>query len=104
MQQFIYSADMRDSILAVVAADGQAQINYEIEQRSELIAWLDASGLEVSEDKTINLVDGRLTNCFLIARSADQAVDGETADLLAEADERILELEYENLILKEGLA
>ena len=104
MQQFIYSADMRDSILAAIAVDGQAQINYEIEQRSELIAWLDASGLEMSEDETINLVNGRLTNCFLIARSANQVVKGETADLLAAADERILALEYENLILKEGLA
>lgn len=75
------------------------RIEYEIENRASVFAQIAADGKVVVEDVTIDLVDGRLTNCFV------EVIDAPAAepDLLAEADERILALEYENLLLQERL-
>ena len=75
------------------------RIEYEIENRASVFEQIEADGKVVVEDVTINLVDGRLTNCFV------EVIDAPATepDLLAAADERILELEYEILLLQEGL-
>ena len=61
-------------------------------------AQIAVDGKVVVEDVTINLVDGRLTKCFV------EIIDAPAPepDLLAAADERILELEYELILAKEG--
>lgn len=76
------------------------KIVYEIENRDALFAQLRAGGKAIVEDVTIDFVNGRLINCFVIVDDAPPM----GTELLAAADERILALEYENLILKEGLA
>ena len=75
------------------------RIEYEMENRASVFAQIAVDGKVVVEDVTINLVDGRLTKCFV------EVIDAPAAepDLLAVADERILALEYENLLLQEGL-
>lgn len=42
------------------------RIDYEIEQRQAVIDQIAARGRTVVEDVTIDLVDGRLANCYFI--------------------------------------
>ena len=74
------------------------RIDYKIEERNTLFAQLRAAGKVVAEDVTIDLdANGIPRTCYCIIEDAQP-------DLLAEADARILELEYQNIILREGLA
>ena len=78
----------------------EEKIAYEIEQREEELAQIAAAGKAIMEDVTIDLVGERLSNCYFVVTGAPAA----PPDLLAETDEYILELEYQNLLLKEELA
>ncbi len=68
-----------DSALLQIAAEGKAAVE-------RVLIDLDENGIP--------------TNCYFIVQDLPSA----EPDLLAAADQRILELEYENLILQEGLA
>lgn len=74
---------------------------YNISDRDTVFIQAASEKKTVVEDVTTDLDEnGRPTKCFVVVEDVPPA----EPDLLAEADERILELEYENLILKEGLA
>ncbi len=77
------------------------KVEYPFENREAMIEQLDAEGKRRVEDILIDL-DANLIpqTCYFIVYD-EQPSD---PDLLAAADGRILALEYENLILKEGLA
>ena len=75
------------------------RIEYQIEDRGTVIEQINASGMVIVNDVTINLVNGRFATCYF------EVVDAPLIEpSLADADARILELEYENLLLQEGLA
>ena len=75
-------------------------VEYRFENRETVIEQLDAEGKRRIEDVLIDL-DANLIpqTCYFMVEDAPPT----DPDLLAAADERILTLEYENLILKEGL-
>ena len=74
---------------------------YEIEERAATLAQIEAEGKTYVADNIIDLDEnGRPTNCYFMVVDAPPP----EPDLLAEADEYILELEYQNLLLKEELA
>lgn len=75
------------------------RIDYIITERDVLFANLRAAGKSIVEDVTINLdAQGVPQTCYCIVEDAPEP----QPDMLAEADARILELEYENLLLKGG--
>ena len=76
------------------------RVDYNIADRDETFANLLAAGKNIVEDVTIDLDEnGAPQTCYFMVEDAPEP----QPDLLAEADARILELEYENLMLKEGL-
>lgn len=78
----------------------EKRLDYNFADRDTALAALAAAGKQVVEDVTINLdAQGTPQTCYFMAVDAPMP----QPDLLAEADARILDLEYENLMLKEGL-
>lgn len=59
------------------------RVNYEIENRDTVSAQLKADGKVIVEDVTIDLVDGRLTNCYFEVIDAPPTFKDETADMQA---------------------
>ena len=55
------------------------RIDYEIEDRQAVMDQIAADGKAVVEDVTINIVDGRLTSCYLLVVEAQN----ESADMSA---------------------
>ena len=77
------------------------RIEYTIETRDATLAALTEAGKIIVEDVTINLdAQGVPQTCYCVVVDMPEPQPA----LLAEADARILDLEYENLLLKEGLA
>ena len=77
------------------------KVEYRLENREAVIEQLDAEGKRRIEDVLINLDANHIPQtCNFIVDDTPPS----DPDLLAAADKRILTLEYENLILKEGLS
>ena len=75
------------------------RVEYAYEQRDATILELSNAGKVIVEDIMINLgMDGVPQTCFFIVVDAPPVSQG---DLIAQLDQRVLELEYE-LIMKEG--
>lgn len=76
------------------------KVEYRFENREAVMEQLDAEGKRRTEDVLIDL-DANLIpqTCYFMVEDTPPP----DPDLLAAADERIIALEYENLILKEGL-
>jgi hypothetical protein len=75
-------------------------IDYAFSQRDAMLENLRASGKSIVEDVTIDLdAQGVPQTCYCMVVDAPEP----QPDLLADADARILDLEYENLLLKGGL-
>ncbi len=75
------------------------RIDYTVAERDALFENLRAAGKSIVEDVTINLdTQGVPQTCYCLVTDAPKP----QPDLFAEADARILELEYENLMLKGG--
>lgn len=80
---------------------------YQIEERDAVLAQLLTEGKQYNDYTLEPDENGRYTNCYVEISDTlafEPPLEDDTTALLAAADERILELEYENLILKEGLA
>ena len=78
-----------------------SKVEYQFQNRDATLTQIMNAGKIIVEDATIDLDENGIpTNCFVIADDAPPA----EPDLLAAADQRILDLEYENLMLQEGLA
>lgn len=76
------------------------RIDYQLKNRDAVLAQIAANGQVYVEDVTIDLDEADVPQtCYFLVEDAPPA----QPDLLAEADARILELEYENLMQKEGL-
>jgi hypothetical protein len=77
------------------------RVDYSIKDRDTVITGLIVQGKRITEETLINLdVQGVPQTCYFIVEDAPTP----QPDLLAEADARILQLEYENLLLKGGVA
>ena len=75
------------------------RIDYSIADRGPVLANIAALGKQATRDVLIDLDEnGVPQTCYFIVEDAPAP----QPDLLAEADARILELEYENLLLKGG--
>lgn len=76
------------------------KVEYRFENREAVIEQMDAEGKRRIEDILIDLDVYHIPQiCYFIVEDAPPS----DPDLLAAADERILVLEYENLILKAGM-
>ena len=77
------------------------KVEYRFKNREAVIVQLEVEGKRRVEDILIDLDANFIPQtCYFMVEDTPQS----EPDLLAAADERILALEYENLILKEGLS
>ncbi|HMM31889.1 MAG TPA: hypothetical protein PKB13_08955 [Clostridia bacterium] len=77
------------------------RIDYNISEREALFANLRAAGKDIAEDVTINLdAQGVPQTCYCMVVDAPEP----QPDPLAEAYTQIVDLSYENLLLKGGVS